>query len=398
MGIFSRSKRTDPTSDEQKGADATASGAADAGDSGSMDAAASGAADATASGSTETVTDSAGSAPAATVGISMSTYRGVGAPAGAPVAAEPASSGTPAGSTVGASAGASFGLAGGASGGGPAGAGAAASARPPAEAPQGAERAPGMRDNGLLQAALAELPAEPTSQQMLNAARQLLQGHVFLRVEGDARALIEAGENLPLQVATQGDAQWALAYSGGDALRASVQADGATGTSALAQPVTAVIQHVLQGPYAGLVLDHASGTSRLMLPRDLLERAVKDTTPELRIKSLLAAPRTAETAGQVVEAIAAGPVWVAASRPAEGQTPGIAEARSADGTRFLELFSHPLEVFALRPNDQPVPVKTAQLAAALRSDEGISGVLLDPAGPWIQLSREELAPILAVQE
>jgi len=221
---------------------------------------------------------------------------------------------------------------------------------------------------------------------------------VFLRVEGDARALIAEGKNLPLQVATQGEAQWALVYTGGEALRASVVADGATGTSALAQPVIAVIQHVLQGPFAGLVLDHFSGPARLMLPRDLLERAVKDTRPDLAIKTLLAAPRTEATAGEIVTAIAEGPVWVAASRPPEGQAPGIAEARSADGTRFLELFTHPLEVFALRPGDQPVPVKTAQLAAALRSDEGISGVILDPAGPWIQLSRDDLAPIFAVED
>ncbi len=40
----------------------------------------------------------------------------------------------------------------------------------------------------------------------------------------------------------------------------------------------------------------------------------------------------------------------------------------------------------------------AQLAGALRNDEGIAGVLIDPGGPWIRLSRDDLAPILALAD
>jgi hypothetical protein len=38
----------------------------------------------------------------------------------------------------------------------------------------------------------------------------------------------------------------------------------------------------------------------------------------------------------------------------------------------------------------------AQLAGALRVDEGIDGVIVDPGGPWIRLSRADLAPLLAL--
>ena len=65
-------------------------------------------------------------------------------------------------------------------------------------------------------------------------------GHLFLRVKGDARALLSEGKDLPLGVAAVGGKQFVLAYSSGAALQASVRADGETDTSAMGQPVLAV--------------------------------------------------------------------------------------------------------------------------------------------------------------
>ena len=42
------------------------------------------------------------------------------------------------------------------------------------------------------------------------------------------------------------------------------------------------------------------------------------------------------------------------------------------------------------------PMTAAQLAKALRADQGIGGVIVDPGGPWIRLSRADLAPLLAL--
>lgn len=304
---------------------------------------------------------------AARVGISVSTFQGVGAAApAAGEGSEPAASAAPAAVT-----------------------------RPAAEAPESREFVPGVRDNALLRAALAELKGEPSSEQVLGIARQLLQGHLFLRVKGDARALLAAGEDLPLMVATQGDQQFVMAFSGGEALQASVREDGDTDTSAMGQPVSAVLRHVLAGPYAGLVLDHSSAPARLVLPRALIEKALADTSPDLTVKTLLASVRTDATPALLVAALADAPLWIAANQGADGQL-GVAEAHMSDGERLLELFSHPLEVFALGRKDQPVPVTAVTLAKALARDAGIAGVLLDPAGPWIRLSRDDLAPVLAL--
>ncbi|MCM3500917.1 SseB family protein [Microbacterium sp. P26] len=319
--------------------------------------------------------DSADAAPAPatpTVGISMSSFRGVGA---APEAAPQLTNAPPVADRP--------------------------SARQPGamEAPEAPETVPGLRDNVLLGNALAEINGQPEPNQLLNVARQLLQGHVFLRVKGDARALVAEGKDLPLAVANRGDEQLVLAYTGGLALRASVDADGDRDTSAMGQPIMALLRHVLAGPYAGIILDPASEEHRAVLPSALLERMVTEADPELRIKTLLCETRGDETPGAIVDAIIAdAPLWIAVNRAGEDGPIGVAESRSAAGERFLEVFTHPLELLALGRGDQPLPIKRAQLSKALATDGGLTGILIDAAGPWIRMTRDELAPLIALAE
>ena len=255
---------------------------------------------------------------------------------------------------------------------------------------------PGLRDNALLRAALAALSEPPTPQEILSVVRQLLQGPVYLRVKGDVRTQLAEGKDPALAVATQGDQQFVLLYSGGEALQASVRSDGMTDTTAMGQPALEVLRRILNQPYAGVILDHTSAPARLTLPRDLLQRTVDDAPTGPSIKGLLAGPRSAATAAEIVAAMPAAPLWIAANRAAEGGPVGIAESRTPEGGRHLEVFTHPLEIVALGRGDQPVAITAAQLAAALASDGGIDGLLLDPAGPWIRLSRADLAPVIAL--
>jgi SseB protein N-terminal domain len=262
-------------------------------------------------------------------------------------------------------------------------------------APQTVETIGGLRDNVVLREALAAVSKPAAAEEILDVARQLMQGHLFLRVKGDARALLAEGKPLPLGVASMNDKQYVLAYSSGAALRASVVADNDSDTSAMGQPVASVIRHVLAGPYAGLILDNSSAPARAILPRDLLQKMLDQADETLELKSLLAGERTDGSASAVAEALTRVKLWVAVNRSAEGRL-GVAEARTTDGGRLIEVYSHPLEVSTMRRGDQPAPMTAVQLAAALRADEGIGGIIVDPAGPWIRLSREDLAPLLAL--
>lgn len=290
----------------------------------------------------------------AVVGISMSSFQGLGAPAPAANAA------------------------------------AETAADDDAEAPP----RPSVQDNGPLVTALSKLPERPEPAELLQVARQLLQGHLFLRVKGDAKRMLAEGENIPLAITTIGDKQYVLAYSGVAALRASLAADGATDTSAMAQPAQAVLRFLLSGTYAGLIIDPASAPARALLSRDLIAQMMEQADPEFSVKKLLAARRTESTPDEVVAAIPSSRLWIAVNKPEGSDQVGVAEARTADGDRLIEVFTHPIEIAALGRGDRPAPVTGAQLGAALRADPELAGILIDPAGPWIRLNRDHLAPLM----
>ena len=77
---------------------------------------------------------------------------------------------------------------------------------------------------------------------------------------------------------------------------------------------------------------------------------------------------------------------------------GVAESRTPEGERYLEVFSHPLEVHALGRGNQAMPFPADKLAVSLRDHAELAGVVVDPGGPWIRLGRDALAPVLALAE
>lgn len=351
------------------------------------------------------------SEPIPRVGISVSTYRGGGGEVGeaATLPTDPASlpGGVP-GGVPGAAPGATAGAAGTVGTVGPGhppedvSAHAPRGGNPPgpAEAPRQTETVPGLRDNVLLAQALARLDAPAKPEQLLDVTRQLLQNHLFLRIKGDARAMLAAGRELPLAVARRGDDAYVLAYSTGTALQAALAADQEADTSAVGQPALTILKHVVAGTYAGIIVDGASAPARAVLPRNIIEAAVNQADPELRIKNALAAPRTSETAGIVAAALTEAPLFVAVNESgttADGEKRfGIAEARTSDGRRLIEVYSHPLEVLARGRGDRPMPFPAAQLGASLRDHPSVAGVIVDAAGPWIALERDALAPVIAL--
>lgn len=267
-----------------------------------------------------------------------------------------------------------------------------------AEAPTPTETIPGLVDNAVLKAALDALPEKPENLDVMNVMRQVLQGHLYVRVRGDARSLLAAGEPLTLAVSTIGENRFLLAFSGGAALQASIRADGDSATSAISQPAVNILRNALSGPYSGMILDHAVAGSRIVLPTPLIQKALDEADPELTLKSLLSAPRHELTALDVVDALTRVKLWVAGGNSEDGARLGLAESRTTDGQRRLEVFSHPLEVLAMRRGDRPLPLTGAQLGKALTADAGLTGIVVDPGGPWIALDRVQLAPVLALAD
>ncbi|SJN27607.1 hypothetical protein FM104_05655 [Microbacterium esteraromaticum] len=255
----------------------------------------------------------------------------------------------------------------------------------------------GLNDNVLLREALAELEEGASNEQLLGVMRQSLQGHLYLRVHGDAREQISSGKPLSVGVVRDGDRSFMLAYSSGAALRASVQdAEDAASTSAIAQPVTSVYQQVVSGGFTGVIIDNSSAPHRAVFPTELLQKALDQGDEDMSVKTLMAAPRDEQTPVRIGEALAKTRSWVAVNDGGNGQPVGIAEAHTTDGRRFLQVFSHPLEVVALGRQDKPMPFKPEQLAKVLSEHPEIAGVLVDVGGPSIAVERDALSAVLVL--
>ncbi|MBD8011250.1 SseB family protein [Microbacterium sp. Re1] len=267
----------------------------------------------------------------------------------------------------------------------------------PATPPEQTHTVDGLNDNILLREALAELQEGATNEQLLGVMRQSLQGHLYLRVHGDAREQISSGKPLSVGVIRDGERSFMLAYSSGRALQQSLEgAEDAAATSAIAQPTTAVYQQVIAGGFNGIVIDNSSAPHRAVFPTELLQKAVEQGDENMAVKTALAAPRDEQSAVRVAEALAGTRCWVAVNDGSNGQPVGIAEAHATDGRRFLQVFSHPLEVVALGRKDKPLPFQPEQLAKVLGEHSGLAGVLVDIAGPSIAIERDALSAVLVL--
>ncbi|MFF7291752.1 SseB family protein [Microbacterium sp. NPDC008134] len=323
-------------------------------------------------------------APAPSIGISVQAFRGVGAAAG-PEVSLPDPDAKPEKAA-------------------PAAPVAAASAPPaaeprlplaPASPPEQTESVPGMKDNVLLREALKQVEKGATNEQLLGVMRQALQGHLFIRVNGDARAQIAEGKPLAVAVVRDEERQFMLAFSSAAAVRDSVRLEAdPSATSAVAQPSTSVMQQVVAGDFAGLIIDNASAPHRVVFPTELLQKTLEQADAEMRVKAIVAAPREQDSATRAGEALAETRMWVAVNEGAADGQVGIAEAQTTDGKRFLQLFSHPLEVIALGRGDRPLPFEPTQLAKVLAGHDEMAGVVIDPAGPSLIVERDALARVL----
>ncbi len=253
-----------------------------------------------------------------------------------------------------------------------------------------------MADNILLREALARLGEDPTNDQLLGVFRQMLQGHLILRVHGEAQEQIARGEPLQVSVMSEGQSRFLLAFSSAAALhRVLAKEPDPRAFSAVAQSVTTVLNQVITGGFSGLILDNASAPHRAIFPAEVITRAMAEIDPGMRIKALLARPSDAGTEAAVAEALLTTRVWVAASMKPNGDI-GVAQVQTEDGDTYLQLFTHPLEVVALGRGDRPLPFAPEQLAQTLAAQPRLSGVLIDPAGPTLAVRREALSAVEAL--
>lgn len=274
-------------------------------------------------------------------------------------------------------------------------------APPPAPRPATPPTQPATPVNALLRSVLDSFPEKPEPTDLMNLMRQTMQGVLYVQVQGNATELAAAGQPMNLAVSVIEGKRYLLAFTSADAVRASVRAVGATDaaqpTSAVAQPAGVVLRNLTAGPYDGLILDHASDRGRAVIPAALVRRSLEEADDDFTLKNLMLARNTPTRNARVAEALTTAKLWVAAGQAPTGEV-GLAEARGDDGSRRLQVFSHPLEVLALGRGDRPAPIGARQLAKTLIAQPGLVGVLIDTGGPWMKVDRDDLGPLLALAD
>lgn len=272
---------------------------------------------------------------------------------------------------------------------------------PAAPAPPVAAPAPAAEPgaNVDLAQALTALAEGADERAMLHVLRQSIQGKLLLSTSLDGvTPEDQAAGRVPLGVHRDPEgAVYLLAFTSRSELEKTRTVEGPV-TGVLVDSIWALRQAAGEG-YAGIVLNPADGTASAVVPKTLIARLFGDGRNNDVAKEALAQPRDADALEQLVAALAAHGGFVAgrAEVDEEGnrKSIGIAETRLGE-RRMLEVFTSPIEIAALGRGDDAYPVTAAELAAALRSDEGITGIIVNPAAPWLDVDRAQLGPLLAV--
>lgn len=254
-----------------------------------------------------------------------------------------------------------------------------------------------MADNFVLRAALTEVTATPTRAQLVAVCRQLLQGDLILTANGDFLDQFIRRDNPHIGLVVEGGRKLLAAFSTQetfDQLRASQ--GNPHETYSVTKKAAEVLDQVISGGFDGLVVDQASAPHRVSIPTQVIQSLLAEAEPNFTIKTLLAAPRDAETIASLVEALTTTNTWAGGHESDAGQI-ALAQIENPDGSgNYLLLFSHPWEVTVLGNSDRPLVMAPKDLARTLAAQPEIAGVIIDPAGPSIAVSRKALERVVAL--
>lgn len=314
-------------------------------------------------------TDAPEAAPAPNVNISVGSFQGLGSPAGVlnqtPAPSQPAAPAEPVPVEL-------------------------ELPRSPANPPENTQTIEGYTDNVLLRETLARVHEEASGVHLVGVLRNMLQGPLYVRVPANSQDAIKAGQPVPVGVArNEAGESYLLVFSSAKALFDSIKLlPDPQNAAGMAQPASLVLKQVVDGEYSGVVVDNDSAPHRAVFPKELIARALAEGDPEFRVKTLLTQPRSPEGVAQVALALTQTPIWVAVGQVDGGS--GIAEANMSTGKRYVQLFSHPIEVAAMGRGEQPGQLTPAKLRKVLEVADHTDGVLIDPAGPSMIIPRDLL--------
>lgn len=166
-----------------------------------------------------------------------------------------------------------------------------------------------------------------------------------------------------------------------------------TRVQSIAQPASAVLDMAKRQGAGWLYIDPAETTAALSSAD--IDFALRHPRNEPLQRIIAAADAGAATRAEVVAALRVeGPLLLAGALEGdqmhEGK-PQLRVSRRPDGSVALLAYTSAPEVAAREGRDGVIPATTTKVLRMLRDSSTLSSLVINPAGPWVELTAEELA-------
>ena len=249
-------------------------------------------------------------------------------------------------------------------------------------------------DNVRVRAAIAAFAADPQRKAMLDVLRACLVGELLLDVTGSEIDLsdgrLHAGSMLRISSDVGLDGKRALRAFTSNAEVARMHPEGARYQS-IAQPASAVLELAQRQGAGWLHIDPAEQTA--ILSAADIDYALRHPRNDRLSSAIADAEAGRGSRAEVITALAADGPLLLAGLLEEGQSrddrPRLRVSKRADGGTALLAFTSAPEVAAREPRDGIIPTTTTKVLEQLQLGP-FSSIVLNAAGPWIEISRAEL--------
>ncbi|MCR8670577.1 SseB family protein [Agrococcus sp. HG114] len=242
--------------------------------------------------------------------------------------------------------------------------------------------------------AIEAFAADPQRRTMLDVVRACLTGQLLLDVTGSeldiSEGKLHTGSKLRISSNVGPDGKRALlAFTSNDEI-ARMHPAGARYQS-IAQPAPAVLELAKRQGAGWLYIDPAERTAALSAAD--IDYALRHPRND-RLSAAIADAEAGRGSRQAVISafVADGPLLLA-GQLAEGQRrdekPQLRVTQRPDGSTALLAFTSAPEVAARDPKDGIVATTTTKVLEQLQSGP-FASIVINPAGPWIELSKTEL--------
>jgi hypothetical protein len=247
-------------------------------------------------------------------------------------------------------------------------------------------------DNARLRRAIVAFADDANQRTMLDVLRAALVGDLLLDVTGADLPEDEslAGADVPLTGGIGPDGKPAmLAFTSGDQV-ARMHPAGAP-HRAVAQPAGAVLEIAQRHGVAWLSID--PGDDSVAIAKKDIAYALRHPRND-RLSRAIAAGERGGSREAIVEALQVDGPLLLAGELAEGQEreehPRLRMTTRPDGRMSLLAFTSAPEIAARHPEDGVISTTTSTVLERLHRSTRFSSLVINPAGPWVEIRRDEL--------